>query len=230
MIPSNSVRNIWYTDRKSIVEYLIIERNGYSVYAMPVNDKTKTLADFLRKLHKERLTRAGYLGYDDNIDNEYHSVGTYFFVTKNDLIVLTSRVNNRADSGRFPFEMGKKPDGTHYILQEPYPTSDINTYSLVPGYRKQAMPLLLAAFGKYFDQTDIQKAFCLVDIENKVIQKIYSDEAKFVYSEAYTQPIIFPSFIHESTLMPVKWKIMECGTEVGRYFYKLYQSLSNDSR
>jgi len=102
----------------------------------------------VREMHKEGLKLIGYSGYDDEIDNEYHHNGMYFIVVKDEMVVMTSRVNER--SRRFPFEMGELVTGGHYEYGEIGTSVDINTYSLIAEFRLEAMPLILASIGLLF--------------------------------------------------------------------------------
>jgi len=192
---------------------------------MPVNEETNLWAKQVRELHKTRLTQAGYEGFRDSIDDEYHAVGVYFFVRKDQSIVLTSRVNTRNSSYRFPFEMGERPDGKSYIYQDASPSVDINTYSLIPKYRKKAMPLLLASIGKYIKNLQAKRAFCLVDRENKAVQRIYQ-EAKFFYSPTFNESIAFPSFLRTVDQLPVQWRIMEWDEAIINYYSQMHRDLS----
>ena len=159
-----------FLDESSVEQYLDLESGGCRSYVFPATEHTRCWAKQIRELHKLRLANAGYRGYSDEIDKEYHVVGIYFCIVRDGIIVLTSRVNDRTHSRRFPFEMGITPGGNQYHFDENIVAIDINTYSLIPKHRKRAMPLLLASLGKYADSFNAQKAFCLVDQENTVVQ------------------------------------------------------------
>ena len=91
----------------------VLEHEGYSVCAISVaSDRTLATANHLRELHKQRLYRAGYEGYSDRIDDEFHFAGIYFYVGFENEVVATFRLNDRQKSARFPFEMGCKQDGS----------------------------------------------------------------------------------------------------------------------
>ncbi|NKB64331.1 MAG: hypothetical protein GKR95_20185 [Gammaproteobacteria bacterium] len=212
-------------DEVRLAPYLDIEQDGYRGYVMPVNGETNQLAVHIRELHKNRLSNAGYQGYDNRIDDEYHKVGHYYFVIKGGTVVLTSRMNDRSQSRRFPFEMGVMDDGCQYVFNEGVPAVDINTYSLVPKHRKKGMPLLLASLGKYAHQMGAKKAFCLVDEANAVVQRIYHD-AGFVYSRSYPKPIAFSTFTMKENNKPVRWKIMEWGFSTIQYYQALHEKIS----
>ena len=221
--------NITFTsvdsDKELLARYLEIEKDGYRVYVMAVNDQTKHWAEQAREVHKMHLKKGGYEGFSNQIDDEYHLVGSYFLVIKDNEIVLTSRINERTKSSRFPFEMGQRPNGEHYVFQDKIPAVDINTYSGMLIHYSQAMPLLLAALGKYIDDLGAKRAFCLVDRENKVIQRMYHD-SKFVYSTTFEEPIVFPSFLNGLKQQPVEWKIMEWNEPTIKYYSELHRMMT----
>jgi len=216
---------MWYSDKELLAPYLDIEKDGYRVYVMPVNDETKNWTLEVRELYKMRLTKAGYEGFSNYIDDEFHSVGMYFFIVKDDAIVMTSRINDGISSSRFPLEMGEKPSGEYYVLQDKISAVDISTYSLLLRHCREAMPLLLMVFAKYIDNLGAKKAFCLVDSENKVAQRIYHD-GRFVYSTIFTETILFPSFLNALSHKPVEWKIMEWNEQTIKYYHQLYRNIS----
>jgi hypothetical protein len=145
----------------------------------------------------------------------------YFYVEYKGETVLSSRVNDRKQSTRFPFEMGQKQDGSQYKLVDDISSVDINTYSLILRHRKRAMPLLKAMVGRYVENIGGERAFCLVDVDNKVIQRIYQ-EVGFVFSQKYSESIFFPTFIYSKSKLPVEWKIMEWDKQVITNHSKLY--------
>ncbi len=221
----DSMRN----DGQLLNGYLDLQHDGYNAYVMPVNDETKAWAGHVRDLHKERLAAAGYGGFSNEIDDEYHVVGTYFLVTKGDAIVVTSRVNDRTRSRRFPFEMGQRQNGAHYVLRDSTPSVDINTYSLIPEHVARAMPLLLATLGKYIDSLKARRAFCLVDVRSKRIEEIYRGTG-FAYSAEFAEPIVFPTFFRGPNHEPVAWRIMEWTEEAIRQHRELHQTLGKRAK
>lgn len=217
---------MWYSDKKLLAPYLDLEKDGYFVYLISLNSlnqETKTWTEEIREIYKTYLTSAGYEGFSNDIDNEYHSVGTYFFVVKDNAIVLTSRINDRTNSSRFPFEMGQRPNGEHYVFQDKIPAVDISAYTVILRHYRRAMPLLSAVLGKYINDLGAKKAFCLVDCENKVIQRMYHDIG-FVYSTTFSEPITFPSFLNALTRKPVEWKIMEWDEQTIKYYCELHSN------
>lgn len=91
------------------------------------------------------------------------------------------------------------------------------------------MPLLLAALGKYIHDLGAKIAFCLVDRENKVVQRMYHD-SKLVYSTTFEEPIVFPSFLNGLTQQPVEWKIMECNEQTIKYYYELHGMITIETK
>ncbi|NEN98311.1 MAG: hypothetical protein F6K50_23175 [Moorea sp. SIO3I7] len=222
--------DLWYSDQELLAPYLYLEKDGYLVYVMGVNDQTKNWTEQVREVHKMHLKKAGYDGFSNRIDNEYHLVGTYFFVIKDNEIVLTSRINDRTKSSRFPFEMGQRPNGEHYVFQDKIPAVDINTYSVMLRHYRRAMPLLLAAFGKYIDDLGAKRAFCLVDRENKVTQRMYHDDFHFLYSTTFEEPIVFPSFLNGLNQQPVEWKMMEWNEQTIKYYSELHRMITIETK
>ncbi|MEC4893446.1 MAG: hypothetical protein SAQ54_10590 [Oscillatoria sp. PMC 1050.18] len=219
----------WYSERELLAPYLDIEKDGYCLYVMPVNDETKSWTEEVRELHKTHLNKAGYEGFSNQIDDEYHLAGTYFFVVKDKEIVITSRINDRTKSSRFPFEMGQRQNGESYTFQENISAVDINTYSLILRHYRRATPLLLVSLGKYIHDLGAKKAFCLVERKNKVVQRIYH-EAKFVYSTTFAELIVFPSFLYALNHKPVEWKIMEWHEQTINHYAKQYQMITSSRR
>lgn len=201
--------------------YLCGKYLEYSCYILPVTQETSVQTNSIRELHKLRLTRGGYEGFSDQIDDEFHPAGMYFYVEYKGETVQSCRVNDRKQSTRLSFEMGQKKDGSQYKLEDDISSVDISTYSLILRHSKRATPLLTAMLGRYVENIGGERAFCLIDVENKVIQRTHQ-EVGFVFSKQYSESIFFPTFIYSKSKLPVEWKIMEWDKQVITNYSKLY--------
>ena len=211
-------------DLHQVLEHKVLEHEGYSVGAISVADDLAT-ANHLRELHKKRLYRSGYEGYSDRIDDEFHFTGTYFYATFQNEVVATFRLNDRKQSARFPFEMGRKPDGSQYRLASSFPSFDVNTYSLTPRHYRKATLLLMAAAGKHMHRAGAKRAFALVDVENVTTQRIHSAYG-FLPSKEYPEPILFDTFLHRETKRPVLWQVTECDERAIARHSETYDSIA----
>lgn len=198
-------------------KYLVFEFEGYSFYKLPVNDETSEIVNYLRGLHKERLFNAGYDGYSEEIDNEFHINGIYFYAEYEDVIATTLRINDRIRPKRFPFEMGYKKDKSQYTYENNIQAVDMNTYCLDRRYYKKATPSLFAMAGKHIRQQGAKRAFGLADIRNEAIQHIYS-EVGIEHSKEFSEPVSFKTFVHKEDGKPVEWLILEWSEqEINKY-------------
>lgn len=189
-------------------KYLVAEREGYSCYALPVNDETSELTLFLRSLHKERLDNAGYQGYSDDFDEQYHLTGTYFYVEAEGIVAATLRINKRSDELIFPFELGHLDNRTQYTYRSPEPAVDLSTYCLHKRFYKKATPLLFSVAANYILTAGVRRVFGLYDIKNQTIKNIHR-RLGLGNSPTYTQPIFFDTFLHKESKEPVRWGIVE---------------------
>ncbi|MCG8465616.1 MAG: hypothetical protein MI750_12325 [Xanthomonadales bacterium] len=189
-------------------DYLVHQQDGYSYYQLPVNPATNKQALYLRNLHKQRLHSAGYAGYSDDIDQEYHAQGTYFCAVYGNIIATTMRANLRTSRNRFPFEMGLKADGTQHAFNQQYDAIDLNTYSLDRDYYKQATPVLFHLAAKFAIANNAKRVYGMADTSNGAIMRIYQG-LRFGFSEDFAEPITFDSFVYEKDQKPVPWHIME---------------------
>lgn len=192
-------------------DYLIFSTDKYKYYRLPVNAETRTMADHLRKLHKERLEDKKYGGYCEEIDNEYHEVGTYFYVRniKKNHISMGLRLNLRSQTKRFPFEMGTKANGERYCYKEKgKDVADLNTYSFKLGDSKNVSETLFNCVASELKEEKITWACGLADIKSDAIIRIYTD-LDFQPSEDYPDPVQFETFVHKDSGLPVEWMIME---------------------
>ena len=189
-------------------KYLAFSYEGFSSYIMPYCTETAEMADYIRNLHKERLHNAGYAGYTEAIDDEYHVVGTYIYITYKGVIALAMRINDRDSSARFPFEMGCKRDGTQYQFTLDIPAVDMNTFCLDRRYARKALPLLFATGGKYLQQQGIRRGYGLADIRNKTTVGIYCSVG-LNHSNDFSEPVLFESFTHQDDGTPVAWCVLE---------------------
>ncbi len=206
-------------------KYQILTYEGYSFYKFPVNDETIEMANYLRGLHKKRLHKAGYDGYSEEIDNEFHEHGVYFYAVCENVVATTMRINDRVKSKRFPFEIGQKKNGTKYKYTNDVIAVDMNTYCLDKRYYKKATPILFAMAGKYIKQHGAKRAYGLADIKNKAILRIYS-ELDMANSKEYSEPILFETFIHKQCGNPVEWCILEWSEEVINKYSEKFDIMS----
>lgn len=189
-------------------KYLFAEREGYACYAFPVNDETSELALFLRGLHKERLDSAGYQGYSDDFDEQYHLSGMYFYVETEGIVAATLRINKRTEELAFPFELGHLDNRTQYTYRSPESAVDLSTYCLHKRFYKKATPLLFSVAANYIMAAGVRRVFGLYDIKNQTIKNIHR-RLGFANSATYTQPIFFDTFLHKVSKEPVRWGIVE---------------------
>lgn len=194
-------------DLSQIEPYLETTKGEYSSYVMPVDSTNLAIAQAVRSVHIRHLHNAGYRGYDEVIDDACHRSGVYFFVCKDSRVVLTSRINFRSTQV-FPFEMGVTDAREQYQYQPAEHAADINTYSVDIRHIRRSSPLLLASLGRFLRTEQVTRLFCLVDLNNSVIRRIY-DMAGFLDSPEFSQPIHFESFVNSADGQPTRWKILE---------------------
>lgn len=195
-------------DSYSCSNYLVHQQDGYSYYQIPVNSHTNKHTLCLRNLHKKRLHNAGYAGYSDEIDQEYHSQGTYFCAMYGNIVATTMRANIRTERNRFPFEMGIKPDGSHHHYDKHFNAIDLNTYSLERGYYKQPTPILFHLAAKFALTNNAKRVYGMADASNGAILHLYQG-LHFKFSDDFSEPITFKTFVYESSQKPVPWHILE---------------------
>lgn len=188
--------------------YLVYEDDGYSYHQIPVTPGTNEQALRLRNLHKTRLRDAGYAGYSDQIDQEYHAEGIYFCAMYGDIVATTMRANIRTERNRFPFEMGYKADGSQHYFDKSFTAIDLNTYSLDRDYYKKATPVLFHLAAKFALSKNAKRVYGMADTNNGAIMRIYRG-LNFDFSQDFAEPITFDSFIYKESQQPVAWHIME---------------------
>lgn len=194
-------------DQSQIAPYLDTTKGEYSSYIMPVKHANLAIAQAVRSVHIRHLHNAGYRGYDEVVDDACHRSGVYFFVCKDSRVVLTSRINFRSTQV-FPFEMGVTDASEQYQYLPAENAADINTYSVDIRHIRRSSPLLLSSLGRFLRAEQVTRLFCLVDLNNSVIRRIY-DMAGFRDSPEFSQPIHFDSFVHSSDNQPTRWQILE---------------------
>ena len=186
-------------------------KNGYVCFQLPIDKANKKKAELTRALVAGTLKKYGYKGWSNKIDRGNDANAFYFVVeNKEGEIVAATRMIRRIPGSRLPLEQGVKADGSSYSVEGLNERiADINSFYHKKGHGR-ALILLYAAMARYCVYTGVSKAFCMLDIENQKIKKLYF-QAGFKYSERFDEKIYFPTFgrVGKKGLEPTGWTILE---------------------
>lgn len=191
---------------------LLDQENGYTCHQLPISEANREKVENARRLVARSLSTYGYEGWSDEIDRQNDLHAFYFIVedSKGE-IVAASRIIHRCPDNTIPLEQGLKKDGSQYSLEgDKRNIIDVNSFYNKKGHTK-ALFVLFAALGRYAWLTGSQKAFCLLDENNKYITKLYQ-KAEFKFSKRFSQKIYYPTFGRRTTegeFQPTFWTIME---------------------
>jgi hypothetical protein len=181
---------------------------------VPVNNATEHLVSPVRDMFIESMNNFGYVGFSREIDDIFHRNSTYIYISEAGNVVMTARVTTRPLGAIIPFEMGIRESGGSYNLHCKEHIVDINTFTYVRGYCESALPLMTAGLGCFTKACGAQRAYCLYDIANEKIKRIYNSIG-FVQSEAFPEAVYFPTFYRarNGRLEPARWRVMEWSHE-----------------
>ncbi len=206
---------------KEDLETLLLETKDsrFKCYQADGKSEDRRILEEFKAFVKRKNEKFGYVGFSMEIDNRFDADSQYFY-TRNEsgLIVVTSRVTVRRPDNIIPFEMGFKPDGTKYIVNEPCNVGDVNSFGASWNYLGEsfeALFLLYVCLANFVIGKGMEKVFCLLDLDNPQIVQTYTG-AGFELSEKYKEPIYFPSYgklDENNNLVPTKWRIMEMTAE-----------------
>jgi hypothetical protein len=192
---------------------LVDKKHSYTCYQVAITPENQGKTEKARQLVAEALTRYGYEGWSDEIDHSYDRTSFYFIVEdKAGEIVATTRLINRVPGMVVPLEVGDRPDGAHYSLEhETKKIADINSFFYKRGEARALIPLF-SALARYGALTGVDRAYCMLDINNEKIKQMYL-RAGFRFSPRYTEPISFPTFGKTTPdgFVPTPWTIMAMG-------------------
>jgi hypothetical protein len=198
------------------------QSSGLTCHQVPVNDATENLVTEVRDMFILSMSNFGYAGFSREIDDRFHWVSTYVYVTEGEKVVMTCRVTARRPASIIPLEMGVRENGESYSLSGEERLVDINTYTYIRGYYQHAMPLLAAGLGYYSKECGARNAYCLYDVANEKIKRAYLSIG-FALSDRFPEPIYFPTYCRETDghLEPVRWRIMEWDHETIETYARL---------
>ncbi|MBU0462003.1 MAG: hypothetical protein KJ574_05440 [Nanoarchaeota archaeon] len=184
----------------------------FACFQIDGNSQDRRIIDEFKQYVKRKNERFGYEGFSFKIDDYFDPFSMYFYTrNRKGEIVATSRATLRVQDNILPFEMGIRPDGSKYILDEEVQVGDINSFAMSWGKSgMDGLMVLFAGLGRFMDGNDVKKVFCLLDEDNPVISQLYTG-AGFEPSPTYDEKIVFPTYgkTVEGIFVPTMWRIME---------------------
>ncbi len=233
---------------KKTLERLVLKThdNNFHCFQLAGNTPNRSTLNEFKQFVKKKNEKGGYKGFSIKIDDKFDQDSQYFFTRNNKgIIVATSRVTERTPEGILPFEMGYKPDGSQYRIDDNVVSSkrlgDINSfgaswqYVIPPGRpmwfemalaalsinKRKRFPgfaILFSSLGAHVKSRGIEKVYCLLDEKNPQIAQVYTS-AGFKPSAEFDEPIHFNDYGKEinGTIKPTQWHIMEMDSDTISY-------------
>ncbi|MGB9612569.1 MAG: LBL_2463 family protein [Candidatus Margulisiibacteriota bacterium] len=193
---------------------IVIDQTNSLICASSSIHQDSGFIEQIRSSIKSKFFAKGYHGFSDEYDRYFDPFSIYFYVSnKSKEIHAVQRVIHKTPQNLLPLEKALikgSEKNKRYTIDE-QDTVEISSFLFKSA---RSIDLLVFSIAHYGKLNRIKKAYALLDIDSKSLEKIYG---RFGWEESmkYNTPVYFPDYgkISNGRFEPTLWKVLELPEE-----------------